>query len=176
MHAMHCYPALYQESNRPQSHDLGTSSAAGLSALPQKSRQGEPRVLTHKCTGEKPRTRCAAEGQYCVVDSYQEEEDLRAEIEYLRRREEQNNIILDALSSRDDVDTYNMVAEGLLNSTMTRQAVAHQLSNKAGTNLIRQEVADDQGRFTSRAIPVVAPSSELPPALCPYCSAAAQAR
>ncbi|KAK4071558.1 transcriptional regulator family: Fungal Specific TF [Purpureocillium lilacinum] len=101
-----------------------------------------------ECTGDKPRTRCAAEGQDCVVDNYQEEEDLRAELECLRRREEQNNIILDALSSKDDVDTYNMVAEGLLNSTMTRQAIAHQLSNKAGTSPIRQEVADDQGRST----------------------------
>ncbi|PWI64315.1 hypothetical protein PCL_11286 [Purpureocillium lilacinum] len=101
-----------------------------------------------ECTGDKPRTRCAAEGQDCVVDNYQEEEDLRAELECLRRREEQNNIILDALSSKDDMDTYNMVAEGLLNSTMTRQGIAHQLSNKAGTSPIRQEVADDQGRST----------------------------
>lgn len=50
-----------------------------------------------------------------------------AEIERLRRIQRHNGALLDALSSTDDMAAYRAVARGLLDKTLTREDVFHQL-------------------------------------------------
>ncbi|KAK4070026.1 hypothetical protein Purlil1_13571 [Purpureocillium lilacinum] len=53
--------------------------------------------------------------------------DLRAEIGRLRRSGERNEALLDALSCTDDADTYNTVAQRLMDSTVTRDSIYNDL-------------------------------------------------
>ncbi|GJN76039.1 hypothetical protein PLICBS_010150 [Purpureocillium lilacinum] len=82
-----------------------------------------------KCDGEDPCRRCKDAGLECAFDHSprKSKDDLRAEIEQLRRISERNEALLDALSSTDDADTYNTVAQRLMDSTVTRDSIYNDL-------------------------------------------------
>ncbi|PWI64318.1 hypothetical protein PCL_11289 [Purpureocillium lilacinum] len=64
------------------------------------------------------------------VSYHESQDDLRAEVKRLKQRKEQNDALLAALSSKEDSDTYNMVVQGLLDETKTRQTIFRQLIDK----------------------------------------------
>ncbi|KAK4071561.1 hypothetical protein Purlil1_13386 [Purpureocillium lilacinum] len=84
------------------------------------------------CTRDNPGEICTDTGQDCVSDSsyHESQDDLRAEVKRLKQRKEQNDALLAALSSKEDSDTYNMVVQGLLDETKTRQTIFRQLIDK----------------------------------------------
>ncbi|UNI17857.1 hypothetical protein JDV02_004171 [Purpureocillium takamizusanense] len=78
-----------------------------------------------KCDGEDPCERCTETGFECTFDHSRREskDDLRAEIGRLRRIIERSDALLDALSSMDDASAYQMVVQGLMDGTVTRQSI-----------------------------------------------------
>lgn len=55
---------------------------------------------------------------------------IRAEIERLKRSNDRNDALLDALSSTKDPDAYKVILQGLMDSTITRQANFFELVKK----------------------------------------------
>ncbi|OAQ62582.1 fungal zn(2)-Cys(6) binuclear cluster domain-containing protein [Purpureocillium lilacinum] len=82
-----------------------------------------------QCNGEDPCHRCTNAGLECAFDHSRREskDELRAEIERLRRIDERNEALLDALSSMEDADTYSTVAQRLMDSTVTRDSIYNDL-------------------------------------------------
>lgn len=89
-------------------------------------------------------------------------DDLRAEIERLEKSNKESDALLDALSSMDDVNAYNSVAQGLMGGRMSRQAIFQELIDTREGNRSREGVP----RLPSRADFV---SSKPKVAVCPYC-------
>lgn len=137
-------------------------------------------LLTHlallQCDGEDPCERCRGAGQECVFDHSRREskDDLRAEIERLRRINERNDALLDALSSMDDTDTYRKVAEGLLDGTVTRQSIYNDLSTQLRVSgpplpVPAGDIASSLRQSSQAISSAGASSTDVWPATCPHC-------
>ncbi|KAJ6442323.1 2-deoxy-D-gluconate 3-dehydrogenase [Purpureocillium lavendulum] len=131
-----------------------------------------------KCDGEDPCERCLEAGLECLFDNSRREskDDLRAEIERLRRTNEQSDALLDALSSMDDADTYHMVAQGLMDGAVTRQSIYDDLPTKlriAGIPLSAAvSITSSLRRNSQTASSAGASSCDVQGATCPHCSGA----
>ncbi|KAJ6439384.1 glycoside hydrolase family 79 [Purpureocillium lavendulum] len=66
----------------------------------------------------------------CVFERFRREskDDLRTEIDRLRRANERSGALLDAMSSTDDAVSYDMVAKGLQDRTTTREDIFQELA------------------------------------------------
>ncbi|KAJ6439029.1 Piwi, PAZ and DUF1785 domain protein [Purpureocillium lavendulum] len=84
------------------------------------------------CNGENPCQRWKDAGLECAFDHTRRKskDDLRAEIERLRRIGERNEALLDALSSMDNAATYNTVAQRLIDSNDTRESIYNDLPDR----------------------------------------------
>ncbi|GJN78591.1 hypothetical protein PLIIFM63780_002100 [Purpureocillium lilacinum] len=129
-----------------------------------------------KCDGEDPCQRCKDAGLECAFDHSRREskDDLRAEIERLRRIGERNEALLDALSSMDDTDTYNTVAQRLMDSTVTRDSIYNDLPNhqKARGEPVPTPaavIAPSSRRNSPATSSAAASSSNIRPVTCPHC-------
>ncbi|OAQ93891.1 nitrate assimilation regulatory protein nirA [Purpureocillium lilacinum] len=131
------------------------------------------------CDGEDPCERCKEAGLECVFDHSRREskDDLRAEIERLRRTNERSDALLDALSSMDDADTYHMVAQGLMDGAVSRQSIYNDLPGHL--RLVGMPgavpaavVASSLRRNSQPASSAGASSTETRPTTCPHCRSA----
>ncbi|UNI22306.1 hypothetical protein JDV02_008206 [Purpureocillium takamizusanense] len=132
-----------------------------------------------KCDGEDPCERCKEAGLECLFDHSRREskDDLRAEIERLRRTNERSDALLDALSSMDDADTYHMVAQGLMDGTVTRLSIYNDLPGhmrvsgaplSISAGIIAQAIHGNSQATSSTDASV----SDIRPSTCPHCSGA----
>ncbi|PWI64062.1 hypothetical protein PCL_00023 [Purpureocillium lilacinum] len=74
------------------------------------------------------------------------DEELRAEVERLERRNEENEILLDALSSPDNANAYDIVARGLMDGVTTRQSIVSQITGRSNAEL-GAEVTEGRAAF-----------------------------
>ncbi|KAM4062339.1 fungal zn(2)-Cys(6) binuclear cluster domain-containing protein [Hirsutella rhossiliensis] len=120
-----------------------------------------------KCDGEDPCERCQRAGHDCFYhkSGRVSKGALYAEIERLRRAIEQKGALLDAMSSRDDADTYHMVAEGLKDGTITRQDIFQKLTDKSNT----ASVTSSPRRYSESAPSPGVSGAERFPMTCPHC-------
>ncbi|KJZ68374.1 hypothetical protein HIM_12234 [Hirsutella minnesotensis 3608] len=120
-----------------------------------------------KCDGEAPCKRCVEAGEPCVYDNTRREskDDLRAEIDRLRKCNEENDRLLRAIYAIKDVDASNSFLRHLVEGTKSRRALLQELAHvDVGIN----------GRRPRRC--VAAPESvagastaALEDAVCPHC-------
>ncbi|KAL3952735.1 hypothetical protein ACCO45_012678 [Purpureocillium lilacinum] len=94
---------------------------------------------------------CHCRGQRAHCDGEQlfervGEEDLRAELDRLERRNEENEILLDALSSPDNAKVYGTVTRGLMDGVTTRQSIVSQITGRSNAEL-GAEVAEGRAAF-----------------------------
>ncbi|OAQ65631.1 nitrate assimilation regulatory protein nirA [Purpureocillium lilacinum] len=132
-----------------------------------------------KCDGEDPCRRCKDAGLECAFDHSRRKskDDLRAEIERLRRISERNEALLDALSSTDDADTYNTVAQRLMDSTVTRDSIYNDLRDHL--KAVGQPeptpaavIAPSSRRHSPATSYAAATTSSIRPVTCPHCQGA----
>ncbi|PWI63998.1 hypothetical protein PCL_00827 [Purpureocillium lilacinum] len=132
-----------------------------------------------QCDGEDPCQRCKDAGLECAFDHSRRKskDDLRAEIERLRRISERNEALLDALSSTDDADTYNTVAQRLMDSTVTRDSIYNDLRDHL--KAVGQPeptpaavIAPSSRRHSPATSYAAATTSSIRPVTCPHCQGA----
>ncbi|OAQ65596.1 nitrate assimilation regulatory protein nirA [Purpureocillium lilacinum] len=137
------------------------------------------RCRRKRCDGEDPCQRCKDAGLECAFDHSRREskDDLRAEIERLRRIGERNDALLDVLSSMNDADTYNTVVQRLMDSAVTRDSIYNNLPDHL--KAVGQSVPIPAGLITPssrRNSPATssaaASSSNVRPVTCPHCHGA----
>jgi len=102
---------------------------------------------------------------------------LRAEIERLRRIGERNEALLDALSCTDDADTYNTVAQRLIDSTVTRDSIYNDLPDHLKAvgqpeHTPAAVVAPSSRRHSLATSYAAATTSSIRPVTCPHCHGA----
>ncbi|KAL3952842.1 hypothetical protein ACCO45_012785 [Purpureocillium lilacinum] len=113
------------------------------------TRRHQVRMACQRCRGKE--RRCTNAGLECAFDHSRREskDELRAEIERLRRIDERNEALLDALSSMEDADTYSTVARRLIDSTVTRDSIYNDLPGRLKA----------VGQLVPTAAAAIAPSS-----------------
>ncbi|GJN86841.1 hypothetical protein PLIIFM63780_010423 [Purpureocillium lilacinum] len=120
-----------------------------------------------------------SEGLECAFDHSRRKskDDLRAEIERLRRIGERNEALLDALSSTDDADTYNTVAQRLMDSTVMRDSIYNDLRDHV--KAVGQPeptpaavIAASSRRHSPATSYAAATTSSIRPVTCPHCHGA----
>ncbi|KAF4589117.1 nitrate assimilation regulatory protein nirA [Ophiocordyceps camponoti-floridani] len=86
-------------------------------------------ILLPKCDGQAPCRRCVEAGEQCLYDATQREskDDLRAEIDRLKQKNEENDRTLQAILSTNEVDVNDLVA----NSISPDALVFHPRDNSA---------------------------------------------
>jgi len=132
-----------------------------------------------QCDGEDPCQRCKDAGLECAFDHSRREskDDLRAEINRLRCIGERNEALLGALSSMDDADTYNMVAQRLMDSSLTRDSIYNDLPDhlKAVGQPVPTPaavIAPSSRGISPATSSAAASSSNIRPVACPHCHCA----
>ena len=102
---------------------------------------------------------------------------MRAEIERLRRIGERNEALLDALSCTDDADTYNTVAQRLIDSTVARDSIYNDLPDHLKAvgqpeHTPAAVVAPSSRRHSLATSYAAATTSSIRPVTCPHCHGA----
>ncbi|KAH6959953.1 hypothetical protein BKA56DRAFT_623991 [Ilyonectria sp. MPI-CAGE-AT-0026] len=120
-----------------------------------------------KCDGEDPCQRCQESNQECVYGDTRREskDDLRAEIERLKKTNKESEALLNALSSLDDIDTYNTVARGLIDNQVSRQDILQELADKTRGNPSREVIPRSPSQVGSASL-----NPEV--SICPHCQEA----
>ncbi|KAL3952837.1 hypothetical protein ACCO45_012780 [Purpureocillium lilacinum] len=97
-------------------------------------------------------------------------EDLEAELNDLMKHEEQNDALLGALSCTDDSDSYNLVANGLLDKTRTRKEIFSLLMAKRKASASHQEADWGQVCSVSKGTSGAGSNIGRSPSVCPHCN------
>ncbi|KJZ69107.1 hypothetical protein HIM_11497 [Hirsutella minnesotensis 3608] len=124
--------------------------------------------MASQCNTQDSCDRCEAAGQNCVFDRSRRlsKDDLRAEIQRLKQSNEEQDALLDTLSSRDYRGSYNLVTQDLLDDSKTRQAVFQELVNiKPG----KVHHAGSSVERPSQTVSATESGSDMPPAVSPRC-------
>lgn len=119
--------------------------------------------LLHQCNGKSRCERYEASGQERTGGSSwcRTEDDLRAELDRLKRRQVQSDAILDALSSGNETEMYNMVAQGLMDATTTREAIF--------CKLVQVKACGTSERSTPNSQPATDSDTHTPLVSCLHC-------